>query len=170
MATFNTLIKKYPKNEALKRLIPFKSFIKIEPSEPAIRNMHGAYITFIAWIQAKNIKEFKSFLKAFKLGDSIDFQQAIQACYMHQTHNYDPDIVPYISSDLFHYNKLNFDLDEKNFLSIRFNAPIEWIFDSPTHMSSEIQKWYEQKLIQKAKDFTNECKTIFNTITLKEII
>lgn len=121
-------------------------------------------------VQAKNIKEFKSFLKAFKLDDDIDFQQAIQTCYIHQMDNYDPDIVPYISSDIFHYDKLNFDLDEKNFLSIKFNAPIEWIFDSPTHMSSEIQKWYEQRLIQKAKDFTDECEVLFGTIFPKEII
>lgn len=75
--------------------------------------MHGVYMTFIAWIRAKNVKEFKSFLKAFKLDDDIDFQQAIQTCYMHQTDNYDPDIVPYFSSDIFHFKKLNFDLNKK---------------------------------------------------------
>lgn len=53
MTTFDTLIEKYPKNEALKQFIPFKSFIKIEPSEPVICNMHGVYITFIAWYRQK---------------------------------------------------------------------------------------------------------------------
>lgn len=171
MITFDTLIEKYPKNEALKQLIPFKSSIKVELFGPAIWDIYNDFTTVISWVQIKNAKEFKKFLKAFKLDDSINFQQLITNLYQKST--YDPDITPYVNSDIiniFYYNKLNFDLDEKNFLNIGFNVPFEWIFDSPTHMSSEIQKWYEQKLIQKAKDFTNECKALFGTIIPKEII